>query len=199
MTLSIYSPNESIFNHSYQDWIAEFWNTFQQKDIVRRQGPVYCVPGAIPETGKQQEKTNFLIGEEKAILLSPMNIIKFTKDDKKYHTGDKMQLLSNHLCGLAAMAMDGVQKTDISLDGQDIKDKLVRVASGMFKLDRKYYAASEGYWLFLKPNSLEEGRHIINTFAVCSSGRTQFPQHWILDIKGKLNVAAGADVIFGAK
>lgn len=173
-----FSAEDSIFGKDFTHWIVKFWNTYRHPNFLRNRGPVYCLPGIIPEVEKKQRQTHFTIDRKKAILLSPMNFLHFTRENDKQTNKDYQK----YLCRIR---MDNIGLIDVALDGIDVSDKLVRVATGLFELDYKYVAASDGYWLFLKPNTLEKGRHTINSFGTCSSGATKVNTNFVLDIEDK--------------
>jgi hypothetical protein len=158
------------------DWIAHFWRVYRKPDFIRRRGPLFCLPGIIPEIEKEQKKTDFTISKDKAILLSPMCFLQFihnsTDNDSK-----------NMLKYIVKKRMDVIGEIDVNLDGKPIKDKLVRQASDLFSLDYVFTAASDGYWLLLQPGELDKGMHHIDTYGTCSSGVTKVPLHFKVTIK----------------
>jgi hypothetical protein len=158
------------------DWIAHFWRVYRKPSIIRKLGPVYCLPGIIPEIEKQQKKTEFTISKDKAILLSPMCFLQFTHNNSDNDT-------KNMLNYIVKKRMDVIGEITINVDGSTMKDKLVRQASGLFSLDYVFTAASDGYWLLLQPGVLDKGVHNIDTYGTCSSGVTKVPLHFKVTIK----------------
>lgn len=179
MSTSLFSANDTIFGNSYQHWIEMYWNRFGYSDFFRGMGKVYCLPGRIPELQKTQLQTDFKIKQDKAILLSPMNFIRFTPDIERVQSNEYVRA---ELKRMVKERMDVIQELQVNLDGKNIGDQLVRVATDFFILDKKMIAISDGFWLFLKPKSLEKGEHKIDTFSSCSSGQTQLPMFYKLDI-----------------
>jgi hypothetical protein len=53
----------------------------------------------------------------------------------------------------------------------DLKQEILNPELGGKKIRKgKYKVVADGYWLFLKPNSLDIGEHVIETFESCNSG-----------------------------
>jgi hypothetical protein len=46
----------------------------------------------------------------------------------------------------------------------------------------KYKAVDEGYWIFLKPNSLKKGSHKIPSFTSCETGVISLDVHHTLKV-----------------
>jgi hypothetical protein len=94
---------------------------------------------------------------------------------------------------VAKERIDRLTRINLSLDGEQIitgpKSELVtRITTPVFHVELKndimdlelgpkkvrkgrYKAVTDGYWLFIKPNSLDYGEHKIDTFGSCDNGR----------------------------
>ena len=170
------SSTSSIFLTLEPKHIQHFWQIYRKPNIIRKLGPVFCLPGIIPEIEKKQNKTEFTISKDKAILLSPMCFLQFTHNSSDNDT-------KNMLPYIVKKRMDVIGELSVNVDGKSMKDKLVRLASGLFSLDYLYTAATDGYWLLLQPRELDKGIHHIDTYGTCSSGVTKVPLHFKVTIK----------------
>jgi hypothetical protein len=204
MSIQVFLPQDEIFGKRYEDWIAYFWNNFGTKRFWLR-GPVFICPGKIPDQeiantvnklyGFGTSKTvipdhrKFKIDSNKAILFSPMCMFQAAPKSEPYNKED--------LKSFVHMRMTNVGPINITLDGHEIRNKLVRVATDIFTLDGKYDAVSDGYWLFIKPDELEDGIHTINAHAICAAGTTKVPNYITLDIRD--NGSAAANWLFNDK
>jgi hypothetical protein len=156
--------------------IERFWRVYKKPDLVRKRGPVFCLPGMIPEIEKKQKKTDFSISRDKAILLSPMCFLQFVHNSADVD--------SKNMCKyIVKQRMNAIGDIQLNIDGKSVKDRLVRQATDLFSLDYVFTAASDGYWLLLQPGELEKGVHHIDTYGTCSSGATQIPLHFKVTIK----------------
>ena len=72
---------------------------------------------------------------------------------------------------------------DVTLDGEQIKQNAVRGLVPEFNyLHRKM--STDGYWIFIKPESLEKGKHTINSFGSCRAGLIKIEIGYDLDVVG---------------
>lgn len=182
MSTQVFLSDQNIFGKTFEYWIAHFWRTFDYvKDDKRLEKPVFPLHGLIPERQTEQRRTDYDIPQDKAILMSPMCFCKGirrdadqnSKDMLKYYVQEKMKIIGDLSC---------------NLDGKSVVDQLVKVDTGLFNypfesgLLAKGVAACSGYWLFLKPNSLEKGLHILDTYGTCSRRETKVPMHFKVNI-----------------
>jgi len=128
-----------------------------------------------------QENLNereFKIDKEKAILLLPINWIGINyANDKKYD-----QKLQDD----AKIEIDIINKDIISLlidETIQMRDQCIRVSTpDFFPLDGKM-AITDGYWLFIKPNSFTTGKHTVSSSGSCRSGEIQVNMKYHLTVK----------------
>jgi hypothetical protein len=119
----------------------------------------------------------FKIDKEKAILL-PINCIGINyANDKKYD-----QKLQDD----AKIETDIINKDIISLlidETIQMRDQCKRVSTpDFFPLDGKM-AITDGYWLFIKPNSFTTGKHTVSSCGSCRSGEIQVNMKYHLAVK----------------
>jgi hypothetical protein len=104
-----------------------------------------------------------------------MTSLADVKPDEK-HQCDSMRLLLDEMTR-------NISSMYVQIDGETVANiKQHRQTTGCFSLktaDKETYAASDGYWLMLRP--LKPGRHTIHF-----GGR--FPDGFLQDVQYKLNV-----------
>jgi hypothetical protein len=155
LSLPSFSKEEKIFGKPFAHWIELFWNRFYYPDKARAWGKVFCLPGYISEVQENQRKTDYEIKQDKAILVAPMVFIGPT------------QLY-------VIQRMDEIELPIVfHLDGEDIGRYAQRVKTDAFLLEGKKEMYSDGYWIFLKPNSLRKDEHELDSLNTCSSGRNR--------------------------
>ena len=67
-------------------------------------------------------------------------------------------------------------------DKLEMRDIVEGVHSKFLLMDGKM-AITDGYWLFLKPNSFTTGKHTISSFGSCRSGTIQVNMKYHLTVK----------------
>jgi hypothetical protein len=120
----------------------------------------------------------FKIDKEKAILLLPINWIGINYDNEKKY--DQKQRDD------AKLEIDIINKDIISviIDGTiQMRHQCIRISTpDFFPLDGKM-AITDGYWLFIKPNSFTTGKHTVSSFGSCRSGKIQVNIKYHLTVK----------------
>ena len=144
--------DEPIFlQDEIKKWIPKWWRRFAD-DKNRGKDNVFCLPCNLEKEGNPNSgRLDFTIPQKSAILVSVVNSIAYKRDNEK--TRDLQQE--------AKKLIDDVEDKQVVLDGLDMTDKALRVQTGVFDLDYDNIAASDGHWLFLKPNTLAKGTHIL--------------------------------------
>lgn len=70
----------------------------------------------------------------------------------------------------------------VSLDGNPIQAHACRVlVQGIYYVGE--WMVTDGYWIFIKPESLEKGKHAIESYGHCRSGKVQIAISYELEIK----------------
>jgi len=193
---TLFEPDDRPFGVSYAEWTAKWWKWWHS-------GPEEPLVGQEDETGnvfflttKKMERydnqvlqIHNTIPRDKAILFPVDKWISvglaFTPDDQ--------------LKDVAKKRIDMLPVVSISIDGISILPH--RVQSDVFKIELKrdipnpevpsnskkivkgkYKAVGEGYWIFLKPNSLKNGNHEMPAFASCETGELSLNVHHTLNI-----------------
>lgn len=139
----------------------------------------YMIPG-----DKEILSKNSMIKRDMAIMISIDKWISFGYIGLS--SEEKMRQVARE-------RIDRLTRINLSLDGEQIitgpkSDLVTRIATPVFQVELKndiidlelgpkkvrkgrYKAVADGYWLFIKPNSLEYGEHKIDTFGSCDNGR----------------------------
>lgn len=169
-----FSANELIFGRSYADWTAQWWKSFTYHDFRRKMSPVFCVPGKMIKM-PDRFKTQFKIPRDKAILFS---VVNWLQPDVVEELESCQSLLS-----LAKKQMDDVYPEALMLAIDDKKleqNNICRLAAEFKQYDKKF--ASDGFWVFLKPESLSNGIHHVNSFGRCASGKIRVEMAYEINI-----------------
>lgn len=147
--------------------------------------PVFFAPTKYMTPGdKETLSQNSMIKRDMAIMISidkwiSLGFIGLSSEEKMKQ--------------VAKERIDRLTRINLSLDGHSIitgpeSEMVTRIATPIFHVELKkdiidlelgpkkvkkgrYKAVADGYWLFIKPNSLEYGEHKIDTFGSCDNGR----------------------------
>jgi len=160
-----FNKGDMIFGRSFSEWTAKWWQAFRYANWRRNLGPVFMIPGAwIAENDSGMVKGNnkFKIKRDKAILFAVINCIQ----QEEYVLQSIMTMVKQR------MDVVDVPAIQFMLDGEPMMDHICRVNSPTFMLHGNK-CASDGFWLFLRPNTLDPGYHLITSYGTCSSGKTQ--------------------------
>jgi len=157
-----YNDSETIFGKSYPDWVVKWWQSWGYADWRRNRGDVFMVPAKMQNDDIKER--SFKINKDKPILLSVINWIGPDLKEAK----EEIDIVAK-------------ERLDVSLDGTQIGQDSSRILTPFFRLRGKDYV-SDGYWLFFKPNVLEEGRHEISSYGSCRSGKIQIAMNYHLSI-----------------
>jgi hypothetical protein len=173
-----YNLEDKPFGLSYSEWLEKWWQGYLFSDRKRNQGPVFLIPGRLVDVKSELDERKFKIDKDKAILLSPINWIGINYTSDKKH--------NEKLREDAKLEIDIINKDVISVlidDTIEMRDNCIRVSTpNFFSLDGKM-AITDGYWLFLKPNSFAEGKHTISSFGSCRSGTIKVNMKYYLTVK----------------
>lgn len=191
----------------FEYWIQYFWQIYDASSFWRSNSPVFCLRGIMPEIettcecghlrGKHsfeykvineacmecsckeykigQKEKQYIISKDKPILLTPMSFLQWCKKGSQDE---------NYLKPITKQRMDAIGDIQVNIDSVSYKNQLVRASTDIFTLDKRkgLVAATDGYWLYLKPGFFKEGIHLIDTYGTCSSGATRIPLQWELTI-----------------
>ncbi|MDW0119535.1 MAG: hypothetical protein QOK88_00080 [Nitrososphaeraceae archaeon] len=173
-----YNLEDSPFGASYSEWLAKWWQCYLISDRKRNEGPVFMIPGKIIGVQEGINERKFKIDRDKAILLSPINWIGINNANDNKH---EQKLRQD-----AKLEIDIINRDAISVlvdDKLEMRDNCIRASTpNFFSLDGKM-AITDGYWLFLKPNSFTTGKHTISSFGSCRSGTIQVNMKYHLTVK----------------
>jgi len=145
---------------------------------------------------KQVYKTESLIERDKIIVIPIDNWISVSP--KKLLSNRKN--VETTLRKLAIERMDRVTRLQLTIDNQPTQSE-PRILSPLFEIEvnhdnlqtlemlevgsvkaGQYFAISDGYWLFIEPDSLSYGPHIIQTFGSCATGALELEMSHTLRI-----------------
>jgi hypothetical protein len=173
-----YNVDDSPFGISYSEWLAKWWQSYLISDRKRNEGPVFMIPGKLVDVQEGITERKFKIDRDKAILLSPINWIGINNASDNKHDEKLRQD--------AKLEIDIINKDAISVlidDTIQMRAHCIRVSTpNFFSLDGKM-AITDGYWLFLKPNSFSAGKHTVSSFGSCRSGTIQVNIKYHLTVK----------------
>ena len=80
--------------------------------------------------------------------------------------------------------MNAFSDFNVFLDNELVSNECFRQMSDYFKIKgANYMAICDAYWLFVKPNTLTEGMHHINTYIACSMEQTRISLNYNLEIE----------------
>ena len=86
----------------------------------------------------------------------------------------------------ARLKIDVINKDMISviIDGTiQMRHQCIRISTpDFFPLDEKM-AITDGYWLYIKPNSFTTGKHTVSSFGSCRSGKIHVNIKYHLTVK----------------
>src|SRR4030095_8347278 len=193
----------------FEFWTSYFWQVYDASPFVRRNSPVFCLRGIMPEIettcecGHLRKQHAFEYTNESHQCQEQGCICQSYRvaQKERFYTisEDKPILLTpmsflqwckkgsqdeDNLKSITKQRMDQIGDIQVNVDGRSYKDQLIRASSDIFLLDKKkgLVAHTDGYWLYLKPGFLVKGEHFIDTYGTCSSGATQIPLKWLVTI-----------------
>jgi hypothetical protein len=182
----VQNPDELVQGVTAREWITEWWKWFvEENQHPQMIEPIFFARSKPMIAGdKEQLDAYYNISRETPILISIDKWISFgfvglTSDEKMINiakerldtlsrmfvTIDEQSLVSSPESQLITRIMTPIFKVNL-------KEDILNPELGGKKIRKgKYKAVADGYWLFLRPNSLDIGNHVIETFGSCNSGR----------------------------
>lgn len=179
-------------HYNKSELTAQWWQFFLED---KRVPSVYFIRGRIDVLGdKSIHQTDDLVESDKLIVMPIDNWISL----KKRPILRNREKIEQEMIELAKTKMNRTVKLTLTIDGQDVDVPKTRVMSPFFNilLTKKnipvlrtlevnseivspgaYQAISDGYWLFIEPNTLKHGRHKIETFGSCATGLFELAMH----------------------
>lgn len=176
------------------DWWRFFLNNLTQEplDFVFIRGHM------VDLKNKRVQDTENTVEHDKTIVIPIDNWISLGRKQRLTPKGRMRRLLTK----TAATKMDRVVKMNLRIDDQDVPVPAQRIVSPMFvihvdssnnwmlqglelgdvSIGTDYYAVSDGYWLFVEPNTLPIGTHIIQTYGSCATGLIELEIHHKLHV-----------------
>jgi len=170
--LETFELNDTILGHNYAYWIERFWTTAFYKHKKKVKEPVYSVNGFV-----ETEKDELDVPSERAILLCPIKWISLVRKSEFDEVKKQIMIDRCHY------ETDIIHDMTMLINDELVSEQTTRAISGFFECDYgENVAISEGYWLFLKPDTLDKGLYHVNSFASCARGKVQIPQEYKLRI-----------------
>jgi hypothetical protein len=197
--IETFNNTDIIFGLSYPQWTVLWWKWWcrsspgepkqaEQGDITKK---VFFL------TTKKMERFNNEVLEVYNTIPQDMAIL--FPVDKWLSIGFFPFTPDNILKDIAKTSIDNLPNISISLDG--LVNNPIRIQSDVFQLELErdiqnpeipenlkniskgnYKAVGEGYWIFLKPNSLKKGNHQMSSFASCKTGELSLEVRQYIDI-----------------
>lgn len=160
--MEFYMENDAPFGKSFADWVIKWWLSYDYTGWRRNMGEVFMVPAK--KQNEDIDERSFKINKKKAILMSVINWIGGDLKEAK----DEIDIVAK-------------DQLDVTVDGEQISQHSCRILTPFFKTYGEN-RISDGYWLFFKPNSLTEGKHAINSYGSCRSGKIQIAMNYHFNI-----------------
>lgn len=176
-----FDKNDIVFGLPTDYWLQAYWELFYVNDFARSIPAVYCLP--TNDEGIDPPKWDYKIKKKKAILIPPGKL-KVGIANKRFKEEDGKAMVDRVMAG-----MDAFSDFNVFLDGELVSNECFRHRSDLFewrrKIDNRFYKVMmivDAYWLFIKPNVLDEGMHHINTYIACSMEQTKISLNYNLTI-----------------
>lgn len=176
---SFYDRDDLVFQHDTKYWIKYYFDSFFAPDFLRSLSQVFTLPTNLE--GIAQPKQDYKIKQSKAILLPAGKLVAYCKMEKFEEKKEEMK-------DIVSKGMDAFSDFNVFLDNELVSNECFRQLSDYFKVQGNKLTADrmaivDGLWLFLKPNTLAEGKHNINTYIACSMEQTRISLNYTLNIK----------------
>jgi hypothetical protein len=166
---SFFDRDDIVFQHDTRYWIKYYFDSFFISDFLRSISQVFTLPTNLE--GIPQPKQDYKIKQSKAILLPAGKLVAYCKMQAFEEKREEMK-------DIVTKGMDAFSDFNVFLDGELVSNECFRQQSDYFKIrgdkntaDRM--AIVDGLWLFIKPNTLDKAKHIINTYIACSMEQTR--------------------------
>lgn len=176
---SFYDRPDIVFGHDIKYWLQYYFDSFFAPDFLRGLSQVFTLPTNLE--GIPQPKTDYRIKRDKAILMPCGKLVAYCKMAKFEEKRQEMK-------DIVSKGMDAFSDFNVFLDDEMVSNECFRQQSDHFKVkgdkntpDRM--AICDALWLFIKPNTLEKGKHTINTYIACSMEQTRISLNYTLNIK----------------
>src|SRR5215208_249667 len=175
---------DTIFGLSYAEWTVLWWKWWcsttkeptEAVQIDKSKKVIFLTTKRMERFDNEELKVDNIIPEDMAILFP---VDKWISVGFSFTPNDILK-------DVARKRIDNLPNISISIDNVVLKP--IRIQSNSFQLELKrdipnpeipttlrkivkgkYKAVSEGYWIFLKPNSLRKGKHRMLAFASCKT------------------------------
>jgi len=195
--IETFNNKDIIFGLSYSEWTVRWWKWWcsttseppEAAQVDKSKKVIFLTTKRMERFDNEELKVDNIIPEDMAILFPVDKWLSvgfpFTPDDT--------------LKDVAKNRIDNLPNISISVDNTVLEP--IRIQSNVFPLELKrnipnpetpeklkkivkgkYKAVGEGYWIFLKPNSLIKGSHQMPAFASCKTGELSLKVHHHIDI-----------------
>jgi hypothetical protein len=197
-TIDTYKSADIIFGLSYAEWTVQWfkWWASAEKSHPQKGEIDPLMKKVFFLTTKQMERfdkdvlhVNNNIPIHTAILFPVDKWLSvgfpFTPDDVlKITAKERIDNIPNISINLDGIELEPVRiQSDVfqltlrrNINNPETPDNLKKIVKG------KYKAVCEGYWIFLKPNSLSSGTHEMPSYATCKKGELS------LDVRQHLEI-----------
>jgi len=195
--IETYSNIDTIFGLPYAEWTVLWWKWWcstkkepmEAAQVDKTKKVIFLTTKRMERFDNEILKVDNIIPEDMAILFPVDKWLSvgfpFTPDET--------------LKDVARKRIDNLPNISINIDSVVLEP--IRIQSNVFQLELKrdipnpetpeklrkivkgkYKAVGEGYWIFLKPNSLRKGSHQMPAFASCKTGELSLKVHHNIDI-----------------
>lgn len=179
----IFSPDSDPYGVSYSEWTARWWQWALSIPVeynpvndstggncaINQNGPVWFLAGTLGGVVKR----TCIIPADKAILMPILNHgeladspVSKSEEELLSYTTKEMDIVSDLEVTVDDLKLSGLQANRVQTPIFDVVLPEKSLFGGTPGPTR---GASDGYWLFLRP--LRKGKHKINTFGSCLSGK----------------------------
>ena len=190
-----YTANDLILGRSYQDWTRKWWEWWCTPSKM----PMHSenVDGITLVTTKAMERYDTSLFKTTDNKASRGNPLLFPVD-KWLSVGFAFATTDQQLKDIATWRMGMLTKVDVTIDGKKLTPTSIQTepfnltlghdimypeVGGTDKIVKgKYRAVGDGYWIFLKPNVLEVGHHLLEAQAGCQTGVLTLNAEHLLEV-----------------
>lgn len=179
-SLSFFNPADTVFDVPYSEWIEYYWQTFfwSAKEQLENNKHVFCLTLYDSKHGDAENYDAQIpvdVPRDRAILYAPMRYIAMVPRGRLD--------LKPEMSDLATAKMDEIVQVSTFIDDNELSDQVQRVKTDYFYVDNgTNIAMCEGFFLFLKPYCLEEGKkHMFGSLSSCGTGQVQVNTKYLVN------------------
>ena len=164
----VYTPTTGdILGKTYANWIVKWWN---QEQDPREDGAFLL----FADYDCSMSDTIEIPSKKQGLLISPINFIAIDE------SGDRSE---KEMIDVVKYEIDIINKNLIRMtfDSMEFGPFCSRVGTGFFTLNDGRKAITDGYWAFIR-GPFDPGKHTLNSFGTCRSGKIQLSNTTFLKI-----------------